>query len=143
MAVAWAVAPPSWVYLAAYSEGLFVALELVLLLAMAARRPAATTALAFVIGLARPQGAIWALAAAWWLYRNAGSRARRLLLRLLALAGAALWQVAVSVVTGIPFGWFAIERLPGWEMGFGLAPLTTSLEALGGLLAGRSTAGSR
>lgn len=143
VALCWAVAPPAWIYLAAYSEGLYVAVEVALLLAMANRRPLAVAALAFLIGLSRPQGAIWALAAAWWLVRyGAAERARlqpllrRLSLAAVALSGAAIWQITVSIATGILGGWFAIEALPGWEMGFGFATWTTALGAIQGLLGG-------
>jgi hypothetical protein len=136
VALVWAAASPNWIYLAAYSEGLFVALELLLLFALTAGRVRTVALLALVVGLARPQGAIWALAAAWWLWRNARSRPGRLALPVVAVSGAVAWQVAVSIATGIPGGWFEIERSPGWEMGFGFLPFTTSIDAIVGLTRG-------
>lgn len=137
LALAWAAAPPNWVYLAAYSEGIFVALQLLLLLALERGGRGRIVLVAFVVGLARPQGAFWALAAAIAILRDRGGWFPRFVAAGIAVSGAALWQGVVSWQTGILGGWFAIEKLPGWEMGFGILPFTTAIDAAVGLTQGR------
>ena len=132
----WAALPPNWVYLSAYSESLFVVIELLLLLSMQRRSHRAVAVFALLIGLCRPQGLIWAAAAALWMMRSNQRVVTRVIGACVALAGFALWQIAVSVATGIPFGWFAVEALPGWGQGVGVAPFAAAIDAIAALPTG-------
>lgn len=132
----WAALPPNWVYLSAYSENLFVFIELLLLYAMQKKSNRAVALCALLMGLCRPQGLIWAAAAAWWILRSNRSLLQRISAACVALAGSAFWQLAVSLATGVPLAWFAIQALPAWGQGFGFAPFAAAFSAASDLVTG-------
>lgn len=145
LCLAWGAAPPNWIYLAAYPEGLFVLLALLMLLAIQSDRPRTAALIAILVGLSRPQGVIWCAGTALWILVRGGwlrrgasgsARAEALVLAGVAMAGSGLWHLQVSLVTGVPGGWFALQRLPGWEIGFGFLPWISSVEAIVGLTQG-------
>lgn len=134
--LAWGFAPPGWIYLAAFSEGVFALIQLSLLHAMNKDRFWLVAILSGLLGASRVQGAIWALATCVWIVKSTQSRARKLSGIVLALSGAALWQGVIMLVTGSILGYQDIVAAHRASNGFGIQPLLTAAEGIGSLLSG-------
>ena len=116
----WSALPPNWIHLAAYSEGIFICIQLAMLHVAQKRSIWLLAALAFAIGVTRPTGALWVLAAIYWILTSTHRWSIRAGAAALALSGAVLWQGVISLAVGSPLAFFAIQSLPGWERGFGV-----------------------
>jgi hypothetical protein len=134
--LAWGFAPPGWIYLAAFSEGMFALLQLSLLHAMNKNRFWVTAALSGLLGVSRVQGAFWALAACVWILKSAQSWVSKLFGIAIALSGAIMWQVVIMLVTGNLFGYRDIVAAHQASNGFGIQPLLTAAEGVMSLISG-------
>jgi len=134
--LAWGFAPPGWIYLAAFSEGLFALLQLSLLHAMNKNRFWVAAVLSGLLGSSRLQGAFWALAACVWILKSTQSWVSKLFGIAIALSGAIMWQVVIISVTGNVFGYRDIVAASQASNGFGVQPLLTAFEGISSLLSG-------
>jgi hypothetical protein len=131
VATTFAVAPPAFVLVMGYSEGLALALALVYLLALYQRSPAVAIVAGVLAGVARPTGILLAVPAVlWWLAQErhrrlgAGDRARLGLVAAAPVAGAAAYLGWCQLAAG---GWskpFAVQTVPGLRGDF-VDPVTT------------------
>ncbi len=134
--LAWGFAPPGWIYLAAFSEGLFVLIQVSLLHAMNKERFWLAVTLSGLLGASRVQGVFWALATCAWILRSTQSYARKISGILVALSGAAIWQGVIMWVTGSLLGYRDIVAAHEASNGFGIQPLLTAAEGINSLLSG-------
>lgn len=134
--LAWGVAPPGWIYLAAFSEGIFALLQLSLLHAMNKGRFWVAAACSSLLGASRVQGALWALAACVWILKSTQSWVSKLCGIAIALSGAIMWQVVIILVTWNVFGYRDIVAANKASNGFGIQPLLTAAEGVISLVSG-------
>lgn len=106
------LAPPAFVFVWGYAEGVFVLLAAVALLALRRRRWWLAAAVGFAAGLTRPTGALLAVAAAIDATRglrgSGGVRGRELAARSAAVAGPVLGTMSYLWWVGSQFGDWAL-----------------------------------
>jgi hypothetical protein len=130
-ATTFALAPPAFVLVMGYSEGLALALALVYLLALYQRSPAVAIVAGVLAGAARPTGILLALPAVlWWLAEerrrrlDSGDRVRLALVAAAPVTGAAAYLGWCQMAAG---GWskpFAVQTV-SWLRGDVVDPITT------------------